>query len=771
MQSLRVTLPRRMTTWLLMGCLVMMSVLVLGGQSAHAASYADAMKEADGWCGEYDPKGYIAISGYGWLTAADGGTNITVEAGATTAPVTVNFAGRHCANSGSWRVLYMTEQAATIGKSGNLLSGTSTMVSWPQPANHPTPSDYWVKKGANLNISSLPVGTGTYSVCMHWVAQNNYSAPNTDVTTTCTDITITKKSKWSINGQSYVRKSTAKVDSQGTITANPGDVVYFSHDLRNDGPEDMDRDIYYNVDKTGFTAPDNWDSNKDPTGNAKGTAGLLFVKLYAPNSLYSSKTIRQSDVGAGYNGRPEICERIAWKDKAWDKSGEWGWSIPSACVKVPYVFDLTPTVTIPSDVATAGSSISTVTPKVMNAIQGKSVTRSPDDTEWQLKRIEVPKGGSIPTAPPEGTQTPCDHYSNGGKNKCIDKGSNKQSFGPGSTPLSGLNGEIADASLAVGTKICYVLSVRPYDTNLDYSKWRYSVPECLTVGKLPKVQVWGNDVRTHGSIETGISTMGSTGAQYGSWVEYGSFSVGSAANFASGAGLNNGKSGNQSTWSQLTFANRGNSYGNFALAANFPVTDLVSQFSSVAPSGAPVSNVGSLASGTYSTANDLTISSGGAGPVNISQGKSIIVISSGTVTIGSDITYKGNGNSDVITDLKQMPQLIIIAKHIVIADTVGQVDAWLLTHDAAGAGTDSILTCSKFTKDGPYNSAGCGKVLQVNGPISTSHLYLVRTGGTDPNGSAEVFNLRPDAYLWGYLQSSKTGKAETVSTVELPPRF
>jgi hypothetical protein len=54
-------------------------------------------------------------------------------------------------------------------------------------------------------------------------------------------------------------------------------------------------------------------------------------------------------------------------------------------------------------------------------------------------------------------------------------------------------------------------------------------------------------------------------------------------------------------------------------------------------------------------------------------------------------------------------------------------------------------------------------------------LYLQRTAGSGVGVSsgdpAEVFNLRPDAYLWAMVHASASGKIQTVYATELPPRF
>jgi hypothetical protein len=114
---------------------------------------------------------------------------------------------------------------------------------------------------------------------------------------------------------------------------------------------------------------------------------------------------------------------------------------------------------------------------------------------------------------------------------------------------------------------------------------------------------------------------------------------------------------------------------------------------------------------------------------------------------------------------------VIIAKDIGIVSTVKNVDAWLLTTLAGGA----INTCSDVPLNAALNSNKCKDVLTVNGPVVTQHLHLRRTAGSDSvaaaGSPAEVFNLRPDAYMWAYARASQAGKAQTVYSVELPPRF
>ena len=54
-------------------------------------------------------------------------------------------------------------------------------------------------------------------------------------------------------------------------------------------------------------------------------------------------------------------------------------------------------------------------------------------------------------------------------------------------------------------------------------------------------------------------------------------------------------------------------------------------------------------------------------------------------------------------------------------------------------------------------------------------LWLRRTAGSGTDlasgDPAEVFNLRPDAYLWAATRATGSGRVQTMYTTELPPRL
>ncbi len=149
----------------------------------------------------------------------------------------------------------------------------------------------------------------------------------------------------------------------------------------------------------------------------------------------------------------------------------------------------------------------------------------------------------------------------------------------------------------------------------------------------------------------------------------------------------------------------------------------------------------------------------------------------------------------------KLPQVLIFADNISIAENVTRVDAWLIAQDG------EINTCAEHTpnsvvaKDARQRFAdgNCDKTLMINGPIYAYDLVLPRTAGAthgyspsnpsdvlyrqfgavgnanDANlGSAtpaEIFNLRADVYLWAYNQAQRYSEAIVTYKRELAPRY
>ena len=260
---------------------------------------------------------------------------------------------------------------------------------------------------------------------------------------------------------------------------------------------------------------------------------------------------------------------------------------------------------------------------------------------------------------------------------------------------------------------------------------------------------------------------------YGSWGEYGIISNGKADS-ASGAGLSssfNGRSGvTPRDYNKLTFANIPK-FGNFSSTSSVPDNFTLPSVRGTRGNISGNVDVNSLASGEYNAGNVTLTGS------KLSVGKSIVIKSSGVVRISGDLLYTDTN------DVRQLPQLIIYAKNIIIEPSVGEVNAWLITQKDGYVSTCGVVISARDWLNGVSESS-CGKQqLKINGPIKTGRLFLRRTYGgkhassakNDPNmhpgTPAEIINLRADTYIWAYNNYRNTGAISTMNVRELPPRY
>ena len=259
---------------------------------------------------------------------------------------------------------------------------------------------------------------------------------------------------------------------------------------------------------------------------------------------------------------------------------------------------------------------------------------------------------------------------------------------------------------------------------------------------------------------------------YGSWGEYGIIANGKADS-ASGAGLSssfNGRSGvTPRDYNKLTFANIPK-FGNFSSTSSVPDNFTLPSVGGTRGNISGNVDVNSLASGEYNAGNVTLTGS------KLSVGKSIVIKSSGVVRISGDLLYTDTN------DVRQLPQLIIYAKNIIIEPSVGEVNAWLITQKDGYVSTCGVVIDAVRWLSGVSESS-CGKQLKVNGPIKTGRLFLRRTYGgkhassakNDPNmhpgTPAEIINLRADTYIWAYNNYRNTSAISTMNVRELPPRY
>ena len=424
-------------------------------------------------------------------------------------------------------------------------------------------------------------------------------------------------------------------------------------------------------------------------------------------------------------------------------------------------YDLIPGVTLGGQ--------NTVDPGASVPISAPVTNTSPSaypEAETTTRRLTKFIYDSVPTDTIARTNNaePCASF--GGAIQCSPYDNQVVHLGNSSNPASFGYNTIDDD---VGKYICFVNSVSPpRDAYRRPPTWSHSAMKCVFVAKRPKVHILGSDLRVTGLNKTiGASISENIGGKtYGSWIEYGAFSVGPNSLAGSGSSFREGTTSGSNSWSQLTFSNTTSPKGNYG-TGSLPVTTTVSDFDNLESTGnLGSSDISETPSGVYNV-GDISING------NIKRpGKSIIIRSSGTVTINKDIIVDDGIQYNSPDDISQV---VIVANNIVINRDVSRIDAWLLTRNGG-----LVNTCKEV---GPVTSSGtaqplvvssCPAPLQVNGAVITDKLYLRRTGGADANThpvAAEVFNFRASSYMWAYNFVNKQDRAQTTYVKELPPRF
>jgi hypothetical protein len=317
----------------------------------------------------------------------------------------------------------------------------------------------------------------------------------------------------------------------------------------------------------------------------------------------------------------------------------------------------------------------------------------------------------------------------------------------------------------------------PYTGGITHTavkrEWATAI-SCVMVGKRPKVQVLSNDLRVRQSDVVARVNSYENGKYYGSWIEYGAFILGSDADVASGAGLRNGSDsdiGERSEWSKMTFANL-DTYGDYTTLGTQSqpnIADHVELKTISAPNVPSATNVqlASLSGNMYRSNGSTTINGSNS---NISGTKLLYV--NGTARINTNITLREGSYSSPA----DMPQVIIVANNIDIADSVTRIDAWLITYEVPATPNGGIIdTCYNGPAFNQRNANACNQQLVINGATMSSKLALNRTGPVtfDPGAPAEIFRGRLDAYVWAYenQRRSSANTAQTVDIVEAPARF
>jgi len=603
------------------------------------------------------------------------------------------------------------------------------------------------------------------------------------------------KDDWDVTPKTVARKSGVK----------PGENIPWDHTLKKTGSDNTTDPISWEIKQF---KKDNGEPNKIGTTIDSGV-----IPKNRENGNILSKPTNYTALPGDLSKR--ICQYIRIKPYAMVASDLKDSSFRSStpeCVPVKNNVesgDFTPSATVYTDFTEPNTNYEWNASVTGGYIPQSShphplVSQDEDTILWEVHKIVYPSNNTSDYVGGSGSfdcpvaasctqeESPPGYARKNGGSKVPDDGSRKQ--------------ELVPDDMASGSRICYVSSVKlpkgldPYEhwydnyeteqigtdengnpiygpVNHPYMvnetvykdpstrKWSHSAADCVTIAKRPRAQIQGEDAAVRGDIIMSYSTYADEGRKtFGSWIEYGAFSLGENDFAASGAAYSEGPSGgvNRPAWSKLTFANDNpTSYGGFGALPEPP--KIADYYASKAGAGW----VGlSGPSGIFKVNGNMTISSPGVSG-------SYVVYSDGDVTIDDDIIY----NDGPFAFGAKLPQVIIIAKNIKIRPIVKQVDAWLIT-TVAGVDHGSVNTCTDgvMTDTAPLTDSGiCAEQLIINGPVVTGNLLLRRTYGARPGlergTPAEILRLRPDAYLWGYQQSSSNSVAQTVDISELPPRF
>ncbi len=534
---------------------------------------------------------------------------------------------------------------------------------------------------------------------------------------------VTVMADWDMQAKSKININGGLWSSPGwTIPdAKPGEKLSWKHEVENKGDAKSTEKVKYGY--RPISGSDIYVNELKFDNSGPDSKRTYFYKDSPPY------TITQDDVDH------TLCSSAYAVKKS--MSGGTEWSTP-ACAYVPYDYELKPTITTdPTNIAVPGGSM-TVKPKVDNQI-GPTKSRP---THWDVK-VYI---NDIYQSPP------------------LAEGNNVV-FDPIVTDLGTYNYSVP-ATLNVGDKLCFRLTVKPWNDN-PFSGEK-TVETCVFVGKMPKVQVWGGDVRSrNGDVETSLTNE--TANTYGSWAEYAILAKEKIIGMASGsalASIGHPLVSDICTISMLSFTNAGPATcststpkGKYTITGNQP--NVSASFS--AATSLPTDWITNTTSGNYvyNTTGNETLPAG-----TLAVGRRVVINATGhNITISGNIRYQ-----DVsLNDIKNIPQLVIIADNINIQANVKNVDAWLV----ATTGDGIINTCSNVPLS-DLKSGTCFEQLTINGPVIAKELKLRRTAKSDNSTKAdpaEIINLRADAYLWGASQATAGNRLRTVYSTELPPRF
>lgn len=420
-------------------------------------------------------------------------------------------------------------------------------------------------------------------------------------------------------------------------------------------------------------------------------------------------------------------------------------------------------------IATAGGARSYTTNRAGGSYQDTAICGS---GHTQMVR-------SINTSSQLRPGTPCTTPVSG-SNLVVEPG---KSWGSGEKSLA-LNGSYNN--LQPGDQVCSYIVVNKWSVINDAEAPSVvaSNVDCVKVGKRPQMQITGSDSYAGGGFEaTGYSSNSLTGNNNrGSYSQYGLLTNRGAIN-------NFGSSGwttlaNKGQACKLSYRNSNNSNtatsgciatlgaGQLNRALSLPTMPA----SATRLTSGTVSNLSGLHSGVYyyDGSSDLIINSG-----TIPVGVNVTIYSAKGVRINGNIGYDISARRN---DLTQLSSLTIVANSgdIKVDGAVSSINANLVAKNGC------FISCADTGSSDLGIIGKCRNKLVINGAVvAKTGVQLRRTfGGGNANGfnqydgnniasTSEWFNYTPDVWLSGSAASLKRAPSSftTTSVSSLPVRY
>lgn len=524
-------------------------------------------------------------------------------------------------------------------------------------------------------------------------------------------------------------------------TAYPGTVVTFRHYIRNIGPgtASISGGAYRTLPAAGTVAT--WGASSYASGQEK----LLNTNNFTIPSNALSNT--------------QYCQRTGWSPISSSTSGT-GYGSP-VCVTVIYNYDLDPSVLSVPATTMVGQTVD-FTYSVQN-----TGTRT-NTTNMGIRRIIIPPGATFPAGFGEhGPGASCATYTGGSPAAtCTTFGLPSTVFNAGETRTVYNETGVSTTGLAPGTRVCRALSVDSRDENPAPNN-RDSEVICTVVSKAPYLSVVNSDASAGGSTASPYTgTGGFTGyntftSGFGSFGEYGVVATGSITDFATAGRLVPSR--------DLMFANTpiGTS-GQFQTTHR--IADYVSRLAARGNAGIVSGNALNLNGGSqdYKTpvAGDITLTASNP----LAAGRKYLIYAPGRdVIISSNIEY-----TPTVGSFSDAPSVIIVANNIRINSNVTRVDAVLFAVNAISTCSEAGQTPAGLPVPATPISVGgaCDTRIKINGAAIAGRVYTPRVAGgaVAADLPAEIFSLRPEAFLEPYESNQTSLILRTDNETELPPR-